>query len=638
MTRRVTAALGTLRFEDAGRSVSGFHAWIVAGLAVSLAVFVLAINSFLLMDLMRRSALFMGMLLALVFLLFPLRRGGPKGNPTLADYILAALGLTCGFYIYVTYGDFVARNLEMTRLDVIFGTMAVVLVLEAGRRALGWWLPALCVIFILYALYGKVLPAPIGHFGVRPERFILRMYFVSEGLFGSVFQIAQTYIALFVLFGAFLIATGATEALAQLGLSISGRYAGGPAKVAVVASGMTGMISGTAAANVATTGSMTIPMMKKVGFKSDFAGSVEAIASTGGLIMPPIMGAAAFLMVEFIGVSYLTVITAAAIPALLYYIALMGVVHFRAVKEGIRGLPAEEIPSLGRVLITRGYLLAPLVILVIFLIVGYTPIFSALFAIVATFLVSFVRRDSWLTPKRILAALMKGGVALTSVGMACLVAGIIVGVVSMTGIAEVFSSYIEDWAGGWLFLALLMTAVAAILLSCALPATAVYIVAAVTIAPALVAMGAHPLAAHFFVFWFGVLSNITPPVAIACFTAAGIARASPGKIALNAMRMALPAFLIAFILIYHPDLLFVEWTVLGLVRTVTLSLVGIGAYVVATEGYLFGPLALWERVLFFLVMVLCLALPGVNTGLIGLVLAVVALAFSYIRFKRQPAA
>lgn len=628
--------LDPLSLEGAGRTVSGIHAWIVAVLAVAISVFVLSFNSYLLMDLMSRSGLFMGLLSALVFLLFPWRRGLSDTNPSAFDYALALVSLAVGTYIILIYDDLIARNLELTTMDIVFGTTAVILVLEAGRRSLGIWLPALCVVFILYALYGKVLPAPIGHFGVRPERFILRMYFVSEGLFGSVFQIAQTYIALFVVFGSFLIGSGATETLTRLGMAISGRFAGGPAKVAVIASGFTGMISGSAAANVATTGSMTIPMMKDVGFKPYFAGAVEAIASTGGLIMPPIMGAAAFLMVEFIGVSYLEVISAAVIPALLYYGSLLGVVHFRAVKLGIRGLPRDQIPALGAVLVQQGYLLIPVGVLMYFLIDGYTPIFSALYAILSSFVVSFFRRSSWMTPKRVLLALMRAGAAMTSVGMACLAAGIIVGVVSMTGIASVFTSYIEVWSGGWLLIALLMTAVAAILLSCALPATAVYIVAAITIAPALIEMGAKPLAAHFFVFWFGVLSNITPPVAIACFTAAGIAGASPTKIAFHSMRMALPAFLIAFIIVYHPDILFVDWTVVGLVRTVLFCVVGIGAYIIATEGFLFGPLSMWERAIYFSVMILCLALPGVNSGFVGLGIGAVALTVS-IKRKRARA-
>ncbi|WP_316980122.1 TRAP transporter permease [Shumkonia mesophila] len=628
--------LGVLDLEGTGRSLSGIHAWIVATLAVALAVFILLINSFLLIDVMKRSSLFLSLLLALVFLSHPLRKTtGRADNPAAFDYILAAAGMACGLYLILIYDRF-ATTLEMTALDMVVGTAAVILSLEAGRRCLGWWLPALCVLFILYALYGKMLPSPLGHFGVRPERFIYRMFMVSEGLFGTIFQIAQSYIGLFVLFGAFLVATGATDVLARLGLSVSGRYAGGPAKVAVVASALTGMISGSAAANVATTGTMTIPMMKRVGFMPHFAGAVESIASTGGLITPPIMGAAAFLMVEFIGVPYLDIITAAILPALLYYGSLMAVIHFRAVKRGIRGLPANEIPSLKSVVFGEGYLLLPLVILIIALLAGYTPIFAALFSIAAIFVVSFFKSASRLTPLRLLNALMKGGASLIGVSMACMVAGIIVGVVSMTGVAEVFTSYIEAWSQGHLLVALVLTALAAILLSCALPATAVYIVVAVTIAPSLIKMGAPPLSAHFFVFWYGALSNITPPVAIACFTAAGIAGANPGKIAFTALRMALPAFLISFLLVYYPSLLFVNWTWTELGLVLIYCVVGIGAYVLATEGYFLDQLRLWERVVFLVCSALCLLAPGAHwIGNIGFLLTIGLAARCVVRFRRR---
>ena len=631
--------LGELKLEGAGRTVSGIHAWIVAALAVGLAVFILLINSFLLIDVMKRSGLLLSLLLALVFLLHPWRRGGgDAGNPSALDYVLAVAGMACGLYLNIIYDRF-ATTLEMNTMDMVVGTMAVVLSLEAGRRCLGWWLPALCVLFILYALYGKLLPSPLGHFGVRPERFIYRMFMVSEGLFGTIFQIAQSYIGLFVLFGAFLVATGATDVLARLGLSISGRFAGGPAKVAVVASAMTGMISGSAAANVATTGTMTIPMMKRVGFMPHFAGAVESIASTGGLITPPIMGAAAFLMVEFVGVPYLDIITAAILPTLLYYGSLMAVIHFRAVKRGIRGLPAEEIPSLVSVVVGEGFLLLPLAILIVALLSGYTPIFAALFSIAAIFVVSYFKAASRLTPLRLLSALLKGGASLVGVSMACMVAGIIVGVVSMTGVAEVFTSYIEVWSQGNLLLALMMTALAAILLSCALPATAVYIVVAVTIAPSLITMGAPPLAAHFFVFWYGVLSNITPPVAIACFTAAGIAGANPGKIAFTALRMALPAFLISFLLVYYPSLLFVNWNWVELIQTLIYCVVGVGAYVLATEGYFLDRLRTWERAVFLVGALLCLVSPGAHwIGDIGLALAVGFGAWHVIRSFYWPSA
>jgi len=488
----------TLHFEGGGRGMRGAHAWIAAGLAAGTAIFILLINSFLLMDLMRRSALFMGLVLALTFLLFPYRKGLKDRQPNPADYLLAAASMACGLYIFVTYDAFVARNLQMTSADMAFGVLALALVLEGGRRCLGIWLPALALLFLLYAVYGQWLPAPLGHFGVRPERLVMRMYLVSEGLFGSIFQIAQTYIGLFVLFGAFLVATGTTEILTQVGLSVSGRFAGGPAKVAVVASALTGMISGSAAANVATTGTLTIPMMKKSGFKPEFAGAVESIASTGGLIMPPIMGAAAFLMAEFVGIPYVEVMAGAIIPALLYYGSLMMVIHCRAVKLGIRGLSRDEIPPFGRVLRANGHLLIPIIFLIYLLMTGYTPIFAALYAIVATVVLSYLRKSSRLTPRRLIAALVQGGAAMVSVSVACLVAGIIVGVVSITGVAEVFTSYIEQWSNGSLIIALCLTGIAAVLLSCALPATAVYIFVAVTIAPALLQMGAAPLAAHLF--------------------------------------------------------------------------------------------------------------------------------------------
>ncbi|WP_316976620.1 TRAP transporter permease [Shumkonia mesophila] len=628
---------GLLRFEGCGRGVRGHHAWIAGGLAVATAVFILLINSFLLMDLMRRSAVFMGLVLALTFLLFPYGKGGKTKQPNALDYLLAVASMACGLYIFVTYDAFVARNLQMTTADVAFGVTALFLVLEGGRRCLGIWLPALALLFLLYAIYGQWLPAPLGHFGVRPERLVMRMYLVSEGMFGSIFQIAQTYIGLFVLFGAFLVATGTTEILTQVGLSVSGRFAGGPAKVAVVASGLTGMISGTAAANVATTGTLTIPMMKKAGFRPEFAGAVEAIASTGGLIMPPIMGAAAFLIAEFVGIPYAEVMIGAIIPALLYYGSLMAVIHCRAVKRGIRGLAREEIPPFAGVLRANGHLLIPIVLLVYLLMDGYTPTFAAMYSIAATVALSYLRKSSRLTPRRFLLALMQGGAATVSVSVACLVAGIIVGVISITGVAEVFTSYIEQWSNGSLVVALFLTAIAAMLLSCALPATAVYIVVAVTVAPALIQMGAAPLAAHFFVFWFGVLSNITPPVAIACFTAAGIAGASPGSIAWNAMRMALPAFLIAFVLVHYPDLLFVDWSLWTLVRTLLFSIVGIAAYIVGTEGYFFGPVGRIERVLFLGVMILSLAMPGVLSSWIGIGAFCVLTVFVYWKSARRAA-
>ena len=623
--------------SSGARSLQGTEALCVIALCAFLSIYVFSINSWLLLDIMRRSGIFAGVLLAIVFLCFPAGKSSPMDRATLMDYLLASLGMACGLYIFVVYHQFISSSMSMSLVDYGFAAAAVLVTLEAGRRVLGIWMPALAVLFIAYAIFGKLLPDPFGHFGIRPERLLLRLYMVDEGLFGSVFQIAQTYIALFVLFGAFLTVVGASGAMTNIGLAVSGRMTGGPAKVAVVSSALTGMISGTAAANVATTGTVTIPLMKRSGFPAHVAGAVESIASTGGLIMPPIMGAAAFLLADFVGISYFSVVVSAIIPALLYYGGLLLVVHIIALRGGIGGVSEAEIPSLWSVLKTRGHLLLPIITLIVLLVSGRTPTWAAMVGIVAVVAASFLRRDTWLTPRNLLDALVTGAMATVPVAVACLVAGVIVAVVTLTGAAQVFTAYIEMLSGGNLIVALILTAVTSILLSCALPATAIYIVVAVTVAPALIAMGAVPLAAHFFVFWFGVMSNITPPLAIACFTAAGIAGASPTKIALTALRMGMPALIIPFVLVIHPDLLMINWEPWWLAQTLLLAIFGIAAWVFASEGWFLRRLALFERAALCLVAVLCLVVPEVYSGYVGFAFGLLVLGFLiWRRDKGQP--
>jgi TRAP transporter 4TM/12TM fusion protein len=607
------------------RRLRGPAALVVIALCAFLSIYIFSINSWLLIDIMRRSGIFAAVLLAIVFLCYPATARSSRDAPTVLDWILAAAGIACGLYIYVVYYDFISGSMKMSTVDYAFALTAVLVTLEAGRRCLGLWMPALAVLFLCYALFGQLLPPPFGHFGIRPERLLLRLYMVDEGLFGSVFQIAQTYIGLFVLFGAFLTAVGASGALTNIGLAISGRSTGGPAKVAVISSGLTGMISGTASANVATTGTITIPLMKRAGFAPHVAGAVEAIASTGGLIMPPVMGAAAFLLADFVGIPYMTVVMSAVIPAFLYYGGLLLVVHITALRLGIGGVPSDQVPALLSVLKARGHLLIPVAVLLYMLIDGRTPTWAAMSGIVAVAAVGFLRRETRLDLRKLLEALVSGAVATVPVAVACLVAGLIVAVVTLTGAAQVFTMYIEMLSGGYLIIALLLTAATSILLSCALPATAIYIVVAVTVAPALVSMGAEPLAAHFFVFWFGAMSNITPPVAIACFTAAGLAAASPTKIALTAMRMGLPALVIPFVLVIHPDLLLIDWDLGHLLLTLSLAIFGIVAWVFASEGWFLGSISVIERAALVLVAILCLVVPEIYSGIFGLVLGLIVL-------------
>lgn len=621
--------------SSGARRLTGPTAILVLLLCACMSLFVFSINSWLLLDIMRRSGIFAALLLAIVFLCYPATSRSPVDRPTILDWGLAAMGMACGLYIYVIYHDFISGSMRMSTTDLVFAVAAVVVTLEAGRRVLGVWMPVLAVLFLLYAVYGQYMPGPLAHFGVRPERLLLRIYMVDEGLFGSVFQIAQTYIGLFVLFGAFLTAVGASGALTDIGLALSGRTTGGPAKVAVASSALTGMISGTASANVATTGTITIPLMKRAGFPAHIAGAVEAIASTGGLIMPPVMGAAAFLLADFVGIPYYVVVISAIIPALLYFGGLILVVHVSALRNGIGGVDEADMVSLRSVLLSRGYLLLPVAVLLYMLLDGKTPIWSAMTGIVAIIAVSCLRRETWLTPRRFLEALVAGAIATVPVAIACLVAGLIVVVVTVTGAAQVFTSYIELFSGGYLIVALLLTAIAAILLSCALPATAIYIVVAVTVAPALVALGAQPLAAHFFVFWFGVMSNITPPVAIACFTAAGIAGARPGAIAFAALRMGMPALVIPFALVIHPELLLIDWTPFRLAETLLLTAFGIVAWVLGSEGWFLGRLGWPVRAGMLLVSGFCLFIPELTTGYIGLALGILLMGLIYLRNRRS---
>lgn len=633
LIQRVTFRTGASNARD----LSGIPAIVVLVLCAAMSLFIFSINSWLLLDIMRRSGLFFALLLAIVFLTYPATARSRKDAPTALDWVLATAGVASGLYIYTVYYSFISGSMTMTGRDYTFAVIAVIATLEAGRRVLGPWMPALAVLFLLYAVYGQSLPGPLAHFGIRPERLLLRIYMVDEGLFGSIFQIAQTYIGLFVLFGAFLTAVGASGALTDIGLAVSGRTTGGPAKVAVASSALTGMISGTASANVATTGTITIPLMRRAGFQPHVAGSVEAIASTGGLIMPPVMGAAAFLLADFVGVPYYNVVLSAIIPALLYFGGLILVIHVTALRNRIGGVDESEMVSLKSVLLSRGYLLLPIFVLLYMLMDGKTPIWSAMIGILSIIAVSFLRRTSWLVPSRFFGALVAGAMATVPVAVACLVAGLIVVVVTVTGVAQVFTSYIDLWSGGSLFVALLLTAVAAILLSCALPATAIYIVVAVTVAPALIAMGAEPLAAHFFVFWFGVMSNITPPVAIACFTAAGIAGAPPGKIAFHALRMGMPALVIPFALVMHPDLLLIEWEYWRLTETLLLTAFGILAWVLGSEGWFTRKLNVFERIGMLAVSGLCLFIPEITTGYIGLVLGAILLLWIYRGNTRENA-
>ncbi|MBE6990363.1 MAG: TRAP transporter permease [Ruminococcaceae bacterium] len=577
-------------------------------------------NSFLLTDALKKAGIFVGFVLLLIFLCYPNKLSKKVPALRYIDYGLAVLGAVSGSYITFILDRLGQTNLKADRFDYVMGVIAMVLVVEATRRCVGNVMAVLPVIFALYALFGSYIPGALGHYGVSFQRFILRMTMTSDGIYGMTTNVASSYIFLFIIFGSLLNKSGVGEFFTDVANKIAGKATGGPAKVAVISSGLMGTISGSAAANVATTGAFTIPMMKKAGFAPAFAGAVEAVASTGGMIMPPIMGSAAFLMANYLSATYSSVMGAAVVPAVLYYLSCFCWVHFMASRLGLRGVERSEqdpLHDFGR----RVFLFAPLVVIVVALLTGFTAIFSAFFGMIATVLVSQIQRKR-MTLREMLEGLAGGSRGALSALIACIAAGIIVGVCNMTGLGATVTYNIISLSGGHLLFALLLTAVASIILSMGLPATACYIVVATVVAPALVKMGCHPFAAHFFVFYFSCLSNITPPVAIASYTAAGIAEAKPWKVGVQSMVIAAPGFLIPFMFAYQPMLVGQGIVIGQFVLVILTAIVGVVFLAAAGAGHFLVNHPIWLRFIYG-VGSLLLIVPETITDVVGVALIVV---------------
>lgn len=611
---------------------------IMFAVAVAFAGFGIWSNSIGMMNAMKKSGLFVGFVLSLIYLKYPLKLG--KASKELADdgeispeeagalslrildFICAILGAGVGLYTVFTTDRLAFSNLAATELDYIMAALALILVVEATRRSVGAIMACLPVIFALYVLFGNLIPGPLGHYGFTLKRFLMRMYLVDEGLYGLTTNTAASYIFLFILFGALLNECGVGELFANIANKIAGNSVGGPAKVGVISSGLMGTISGSAAANVATTGAFTIPMMKRYGFSPSFAGAVEAVASTGGLIMPPVMGAAAFLMSTYLGVEYAVIMKAAIIPALLYYFSCYTWVHFRAKSLNLKGKDRkDQAPLVG--LRRRIWLFAPLIVITAALLYGYTAIYAAFLAMFSTVIAGLIQVPR-LKVKQVIVGLANGALSSLSAMLACIAAGIIVGVMNMTGLGQVITYNIVQLSGGVLIVALVLTAVASLILSMGLPATACYIIVATVIAPALVEMGTLHLAAHMFVFYFACLSNITPPVAIAAYTAAGLAGAKPFSVAWDSIKIAVPAFLVPFLFVYNPVLLGQGATFMELAKPLCTAVIGVIFLSAAGAGYNLTRLPKMIRVLYFTGAV-CLIDPATLTDIIGVLIVATGL-------------
>ena len=551
----------------------------------------------------------LGFGLTFIFLLFPAIKKGRKEKIAFYDYLLAILAAVTGIYWTINYERLVTSMGMITQMDLVVGVIVIALVLEAARRAVGLPIAIIATLFLVYAFYGPYMPDFLAHRGQSIEQLVNLMYFSTDGILGTPISVSATYIFAFLLFGAFLVKTGVGEYFNDLAIAVAGKLIGGPAKVAIFSSALQGMISGSSVANVVTSGAYTIPLMKRLGYKKDFAGAVEAASSTGGQLMPPIMGAAAFLMVEFIGrgISYWDIAKAAAIPAVLYFAGIWIMTHFEAKRLGLRGLRDEEMPD--RTMIWKKlYLLIPIVLIIVIMMFGVPVIHSALYGIIACIIVGFFNKDIKFGLLEIVDALVDGARTALAVAAATACAGIIVGVVVKTGLGLSLANSLVDLAGGKIFLTLFFVMIASLILGMGAPTTANYVITSTIAAPAIIALLAPDvsqalvpitvlLSAHFFVFYFGIIADITPPVALAAFAAAGISGGDPIKTGFHSAKLAIAAFIIPYMIVYSPSLLMIDvtiWQVLWVVFTAMLGMIAIGAGVI---GYWYRSINWLERVI-----------------------------------------
>ena len=574
-------------------------------------------------------SLHVAMILFMTFFIYPVSRKSSRKTLPWYDIVFALLSVAVAVYVWVDYINFINRMGSPNTMDVIMGTLLIVLVLEASRRISGWPLVILSLLFLLYGLFGRNLPGIFMHRGYDWKALVNHIFINTEGIYGTSVDVAASYIFLFIMFGTVMNKCGMGRFFNDLALAFAGSTKGGPAKVAVIASGFLGSINGSAVANVVTTGAFTIPLMKKTGYSKEFSGAVESSASVGGQLLPPIMGAAAFIMAEMLGVKYGTIVISAAIPALLYYLGILVQVQLRASKNNLQGIPKEELPKVRDVMRERGHLLLPIAFLLYMLLFsGATVIFSAFWAIVATIVVSMARKSTRMTYKQILDAFAEGTRAVVSVAVACAVVGIIIGVVSLTGFGLNMANAIIQLGQSNLMLTLLLTMVTCMILGMGLPSIPAYLITATMAAPALVKLGIPPLAAHMFVFYFAMFANITPPVALASFAAAGLSGGDPMKTGLQSVKLSLAGFIVPYMFIYNSALLLIDTTPLIALRVTVTAIVGVCMIGMATEGYFLIEMKWLLRLLSF-AGALLLITANVWQDAIGLTFLVVVLLFQY---------
>lgn len=566
----------------------------------------------------------------LAYLLFPMKKDMPKDKLPWYDIILALMGAGSWSYITINFDSLVRRAGIYTSADIVIGIIGIILVFEACRRIVGLPILIISIVFIVYALFGAYAPGFLNHRGYSVQRLVSHLFYNTEGIMGTPIGASATFIFLFIFFGALLDKTGIGQFFIDICNAIAGGFDGGPAKVAVLTSAMFGTVSGSSVSNTVGTGSFTIPMMKSLGYRPEFAGAVEASASTGGQLMPPIMGAASFLMAESLGIPYKDVAKAAIIPAILYFTGIFIMVHLEAKKTGLKGLSKESLPKIGNLLMKKGYLIIPLATIIYFFVLGKTAIYAGLMGIIAAGLVAVINSIVDIIMKRnisfglqdLIDVFVNAARNIISVAVACAMAGVIIGVITLTGLGLKIGAGLISISGGIPLLLLFLTMISSIILGMGVPTTANYLITSTIAAGAIIGLGYEPLAAHMFVFYFGIIADVTPPVALAAMAGAAIAKSDPLKTGIEATKLSIGAFIIPYMFIFNPDILMINTTVSEVIPILITSLIGMFGISAGLEGYVFRKCKSYERILFFIAGLLSIY-PEFYTDIVGITVIVI---------------
>jgi TRAP transporter 4TM/12TM fusion protein len=621
------------KFEGKARVLEGWLDRLVTLIALGASLYHLLYAYFHPFFALDHRVIHWGFMSSFIFLLYPFsRKLSPRKRPSFFDLLFLLLSLGICLWIFIFSYQILQRAGKYQPLDVIMGTLLVLLVLEAGRRSVGWSVPLVAIVFLLYSLLGPYLPDLLAHKGYSIKRLSTYLALSTDGIFSIPLGVSAQFIFLFILYGSILRKSGAGKFFTDLAFSLTGWTRGGPAKAAVVSSCFFGMISGSSVANTVTTGTFTIPLMKKTGYPPHFAGAVEASSSTMGQIMPPIMGAGAFIMAEFLGIPYFKVCLAAAIPATLSFFAIFMQVHYRAVLMGIKGIPRADLPSLKDTLIRGWHHLLSIFLLIYLLAQDFSPERAVFWAILATIFCSYLRKETRMSLSEIISGFREGATGAVEVAAACATAGIIIGSITVTGLGLRFSSLIVDLSMGYLLLALPLTAIACLALGMGVPTTASYIIISSLAVPALINYGVVAIAAHMFIFYYATRADVTPPVALAAYAGAGIAGANPSKTGYAAFWLGMAGYIIPFMFIYGPELMLIGKPIHILWATCT-AILGIIFLAAAVQRCMYQK-ATWYESLMFFAAALLLIKPGLTTDILGFALGGAAFISQRLRKRK----